>query len=169
VDREYSIGNRLVAWILVAVQLLVLVGLLWLPGAQSWSVPTWLDAVAVLMVVVAAAIAVAAALRLGAGLTASPLPSRAAQLRTTGVYACVRHPIYSALLFGGAGVVLLGGRFSRVWLWLTLLAVLLVKTWLEEAALTARFPAYRAYSATTPRLVPNPIRCLARATHRMTR
>jgi protein-S-isoprenylcysteine O-methyltransferase Ste14 len=161
-DQAYSSGKQVTAWILVAIQLLLLAGLLWLPGARSWSVPVWLATVAVLMVVVAAAIAVAAALRLGAGLTASPLPSRAAQLRTTGVYACVRHPIYSALLLGGAGVMLLGGRLARVWLWLALLALLLVKTLLEEAALTARFPAYAAYSAETPRLVPNPIRCLAR-------
>lgn len=51
------------------------------------------------------------------------------------------------------------GRMTRVWAWLALLGVLLLKTRLEERALAARFPDYRRYAAATPRLVPNPIRC----------
>ncbi|MGE5827110.1 MAG: methyltransferase domain-containing protein [Micromonosporaceae bacterium] len=141
------------------VQLLLLAGLVWLPGARVWSVPAWLAVLAAAMMAVAAVVAVASALRLGTGLTASPLPSPAARLRTTGMYACVRHPIYTALLVGGAGVVLLGGRLARVWVWFALLTVLLVKTLLEEAALRARFPGYAGYAAATPRLVPRPLRC----------
>jgi protein-S-isoprenylcysteine O-methyltransferase Ste14 len=72
------------------------------------------------------------------------------------------HPIYTALLLGGAGVVLLGGRASRVWAWLGLLALLWAKTLLEEKALAVRCPDYRAYAARTPRLLPNPVRCVAR-------
>jgi protein-S-isoprenylcysteine O-methyltransferase Ste14 len=71
-----------VARSLVAVNLVLLAGLVFTPGASVWAVPVWL--------------------------AASPLPSAAARLRTTGPYACVRHPIYSGLLFGGAGVALLG-------------------------------------------------------------
>ena len=156
--RTYSIGRQFTAWGLVFVQVLLLVGLVWLPGDRRWPVPVWQAVLGVAMVVVAVVVAVAAAAGLGAGLTASPLPARTAQLRTTGMYACVRHPIYSALLLGGAGVVLLGGRVERIWLWLALLAVLLMKTRLEEAALAARFPDYPTYAATTPRLVPIPLR-----------
>ncbi len=160
--RTYPLGRQVIAWSLVCVQVPLLVGLVWLPGDPRWSVPVWLAVLSVAMVVVAVVVAVAAAAGLGAGLTASPLPARAAQLRTIGMYACVRHPIYSAMLLGGAGVVVLGGRVERIWLWLALLAVLLVKTRLEEAALAARFPDYPTYAATTPRLVPNPLRCLPR-------
>jgi protein-S-isoprenylcysteine O-methyltransferase Ste14 len=161
-ESPYSTGRRAVAWSLVVVQLVLLAGLVWLPGPRAWSVPAWLAVLAAVMVAVAAVVAVASALRLGTGLTVSPLPSPAARLRTTGMYACVRHPIYTALLLGGAGVVLLGGRLTRVWVWCALLAVLLVKTVLEEAALRARFPGYASYAAATPRLVPNPVRCLER-------
>jgi protein-S-isoprenylcysteine O-methyltransferase Ste14 len=112
------------------------------------------------MIAVAAVLALAGAVRLGPGLTASPLPSAAAELRTTGVYACVRHPIYTGLLLGGASVVLLGGRLTRVWVWLALLALLWSKTWLEERKLAARFPGYRDYATRTPRLIPDPRRCL---------
>jgi hypothetical protein len=62
------------AWSLVAVQLVLLAGLVWFPGERVWSVASWLAVVAVVMIVLAAAFAVAAAVRLGPGLTASPLP-----------------------------------------------------------------------------------------------
>lgn len=83
-------------------------------GKRVLWVPGWL-AIAVVVVAVAA---VSAAGRSGTplpGLTASPLPSAVARLRTTGVRVCVRHPIYTWLL--------LGGRLTRVWVWLGLLVV----------------------------------------------
>ena len=158
----YRRVEQVAAWSLVAVQLVLLAGLVWFPGERVWSVPGWLAAVAVVMITAAVVFAVAAAVRLGPGLTASPLPAAAAQLRTTGVYGCVRHPIYTGLLLGGAGVVLLGGRLTRVWVWLALLVLLWGKTRLEERKLAARFPGYRDYAQRTPRLMPDPRRCLSR-------
>jgi protein-S-isoprenylcysteine O-methyltransferase Ste14 len=155
----YGRGQRVWAWSLVAVQLLLLAGLVWTPGRRTWSTPDWLVGIAILVLAAASLIALAGAAELGQGLTASPLPSAAAQLRTTGVYACVRHPIYGGLLLGGAGVVLVSGRLTRVWVWLALLALLWLKVGLEERALAARFADYGAYAATTPRLVPSPVRC----------
>lgn len=162
VEQPYSTGRRVTAWSLVVLQLALLAGLVLVPGRRIWPVPGWLAVVAVVMIVAAGAFGVAAAMRLGAGLTPSPLPPQTTRLQTTGVYACVRHPIYTALLLGGAGVILLGGRLTRVWVWLGLLALLLLKTRLEEAMLIARFPGYADYAATTPRLMPNPAHCLSR-------
>jgi protein-S-isoprenylcysteine O-methyltransferase Ste14 len=159
----YSSRQQLVAWSLVGLQVLLLAGLLLLPGRRTWSAPGWLVAVALGMIAVSAALGAAGMWRLGRGLTASPLPTSAAALRTTGVYACVRHPIYTALLLGGAGVVLLSGRLTRAGVWLALLTLLLIKTRLEERALTARFPGYRAYAASTPRLIPRLTRCWSRS------
>lgn len=161
-SRTYRRSEHVIAWSLVAIQVVLLAGLLLLPGDRYWTAPGWLSAVAVAVIAVAAALALAGVLKLGAGLTASPLPSDAAQLRTTGAYACVRHPIYAALLLGGAGLVVLGGRLTRVWVWLALLGLLWVKAALEERKLTARFPDYRQYAARTPRLVPRPLTCWAR-------
>lgn len=154
--------EHVVAWSLVALQLVLLAGLVWLPGERAWPVSGWLIASASVMIATAAVFAVAGAVSLGTGLTASPLPSAAAQLRTSGVYACVRHPIYTGLLLGGAGVVLLGGRTGRVWVWFALLVLLWGKARLEEHKLAARFPGYRDYAARTARLVPDPRRCLTR-------
>lgn len=161
---RYRRVEQAAAWSLVAVQLGLLAGLVWFPGERMWSAPGWLAAVSAVMIAVSAVLAVAAAVGLGRGLTASPLPSAAAQLRTTGVYACVRHPIYTGLLLGGAGVVLLAGRPARVGMWLALLVLLWAKTRLEERKLAARFPGYRDYAARTPRLVPDPRRCVTRRT-----
>ncbi|WP_127500310.1 methyltransferase family protein [Actinoplanes solisilvae] len=154
--------EQLAAWSLVALQMVLLAGLVWVPGERVWSVTGWPAVTAVVVIAIAAVFAGAAAVRLGSGLTASPLPSSAAQLRTTGAYAYVRHPIYTGLLLGGAAVVLLGGRLTRVWVWLGLLVLLWGKTRLEERKLAARFPGYRDYAARTPRLVPDPRRCLSR-------
>lgn len=161
-NARYGPGEQTLAWSLVAIQGVLLAVLVVLPGERAWSTPWWLAILAVAMILVAVALAVAGALRLGTGLTASPLPSPAAQLRTTGPYACVRHPIYAALLFGGAGLVILGGRPARVAVWLALLALLWAKTVLEERKLSERFADYRAYAARTPRLPPNPLRCATR-------
>ncbi len=152
----------MVAWSLVVVQLILLAALLVLPGGRGWATPWWLIAGSTLMITAAGVLALAGALRLGAGLTASPLPTGRAQLRTTGVYAWVRHPIYAALLLGGAGIVLLAARPSRIWVWLALLALLWGKSVLEERALTRRYPDYRAYAAHTPRFLPDPRRHLRR-------
>lgn len=161
-NAPYPRGEQTLAWSLVAIQAVLLAGLVALPGERVWSTPWWLTVLAVVLILVALVLAVAGALRLGAGLTASPLPSPAARLRTSGAYACVRHPIYAALLLGGAGLVLLGGRPARVVVWLGLLALLWAKTVLEERKLSERFTDYRAYAAGTPRLLPNPLRCATR-------
>ncbi len=161
-NTPYGRGEQALAWTLVAIQAVLLAGLVALAGERAWPTPWWLATLAVVLILVALPLAVAGALRLGAGLTASPLPSHAARLRTTGAYACVRHPIYAGLLLGGAGLVILGGRPARVVVWLGLLALLWARTVLEERKLSERFTDYRAYAARTPRLLPNPLRCATR-------
>lgn len=125
VSRAYPPGRQALAGSLVAVQGVLLAALVLLPGGRGWTTPRWLVAGSAAMIIAAVFLALAGALRLGAGLTASPLPSDAARLRTGAVYAYVRHPIYTALLLGGAGVAPL--------------ALLWSKTLLEKRALTARF------------------------------
>ena len=161
-NTRYGRSEQALAWSLVAIQAVLLAGLVVLPGRRAWSTSWWLAVLAVALILVALPLGVTGALRLGAGLTASPLPSPAAQLRTTGAYACVRHPIYAALLLGGAGLVILGGRPTRAAVWLGLVALLWAKTVFEERKLSERFPDYQAYAARIPRLLPNPLRCAAR-------
>ena len=158
VSRAHPRAEQVPAWSLVTAQGILLAALMLLPGRRGWTTPWWLLAAAATMIVAAVVLGPAGALRLGAGLTASPLPSDAARLRTTGEYAYVRHPIYTALLLGGVGVVLISARPARIWVWLALLALRWSRTILEERALTARFPDYPAYAAHTPRVLPHVLR-----------
>ncbi len=75
-------------------------------------------------------------------------------LVTSGPYRYIRHPIYTAFgVFSGAGVVahwswasgLLGGL---------VLGCALLRIFCEEVMVTARYPEYRQYAATTWRMIP---------------
>lgn len=77
-----------------------------------------------------------------------------ARLVTRGPYRLIRHPMYSALLLIGAGLVMGAPSPGRWLLWLVLLADLLVKLTYEERLLRARFAEYPAYQRRTWRIVP---------------
>jgi protein-S-isoprenylcysteine O-methyltransferase Ste14 len=77
------------------------------------------------------------------------------ELVTSGPYAVVRHPIYTAviLLFGGFAILL---SSASAWLGLALMTVSFwIKLRQEEALMLGQFPdAYPAYMAHTKRLLP---------------
>lgn len=83
-----------------------------------------------------------------------PAPRKDAQLISSGVYAVIRHPMYTAVLLFCMGCII----NSRAWwpflIWIGLLIVLLLKIRLEEQLLDKKFPGYAAYRKKTYRLVP---------------
>lgn len=75
-------------------------------------------------------------------------------LVTSGPYRYIRHPIYTALsLFSVAGVV-------AHWSWASgvlgglVVGCALLRIFSEEVMVTARYPEYRLYAATTWRMIP---------------
>lgn len=75
-------------------------------------------------------------------------------LVTTGPYAYVRHPIYTAVcLFAGAGVVT---NWSGSGMMLGVLLVLgsVARMVCEERLMAQMYPEYIAYAATTKRMIP---------------
>lgn len=98
-------------------------------------------------------LATAAATNLGAGLTASPLPNNATQLRSTGLYAHIRHPIYSGLMLASVGHTVAGADRRQIPLTGALIGLLTYKSMFEEAALRDVFASYAGYQAVTPRFV----------------
>ena len=94
-------------------------------------------------------------LRLGASLTPLPEPMPGAALITDGPYAACRHPLYRQVLLGALGMTLLLGSLLHLALLLALAAVLGGKARREERALLAVHPAYAAYRAATPAIVPH--------------
>jgi protein-S-isoprenylcysteine O-methyltransferase Ste14 len=96
------------------------------------------------------ALAISARLALGGSFTLLPRPRERSTLRRHGVYAHARHPIYGALVLIGMGLSF--HRSALVFLPTCVLAVVfLLKSILEEAWLTARYPDYDDYRRTTRR------------------
>ncbi len=91
---------------------------------------------------------------LGNSLTALPLPKPRGTLVTTGLYAHVRHPIYSGLLLLSLGVVLDAGWWPQLVVALMLFLLLRIKAQFEESLLRKAYPKYVAYAAKTPMFFP---------------
>ena len=75
-------------------------------------------------------------------------------LVTTGPYRYIRHPIYTAvILFTLAGVAANWGWVSALLAGVVVGGALL-RLFCEEVMVTARYPEYRQYAATTWRMIP---------------
>ena len=147
-------ANRRIAWLMVLAQF-ALVGLIVaLPRRRDWTLPVAITWACVVTAAIGVLLMVVAGTALGRGLTAAPLPNEHAQLRTTGLYRHVRHPIYAGLLLFAIAYSV---RSRSDWVAATctlLIVVINVKARWEERHLTQRFPAYAVYSDDTPRFIP---------------
>lgn len=137
---------------LVGAQALLFLGVgLW-PSSWGPQTPTLREVGGVLFVAGGAGM-VAAALHLGRALTPIPEPNGAG-LSRRGVYALVRHPMYSAILVVVAGVALARGS-GVVWAFVALLVLVFeVKTRREERYLHAAYEGYADYARVTGKFIP---------------
>jgi protein-S-isoprenylcysteine O-methyltransferase Ste14 len=146
--------DSVIARVLVACQVVLLVLLVVVPGRGGWSVPGVLAVLCGVTTAAGLGLVVVAGTALGRGLTATPLPNAHAQLRTTGLYRFVRHPIYSGLLLAAAAFTVGTGSVTRLVVLVLLVLLLTVKARWEEVRLSRRFEGYAAYASRTPRFVP---------------
>jgi protein-S-isoprenylcysteine O-methyltransferase Ste14 len=84
----------------------------------------------------------------------SPVPRSRVGLVETGLYAYVRHPIYSGVLLATAGIALAHGTAAALSVWLLLVGWFTLKSSYEEELLLAQFPTYAAYRQRTGRFIP---------------
>ena len=147
-------------WALVAVQfalLVVLVAVPWRRGiAQLWP-PDVAALLGVLVGVAGLALVIAGLVNLGGALTPTPVPLPDARLRTEGVYAFVRHPVYAGILMAGLGFVLLVGSWWSLIARIVLGAFFIGKsTWEDRLLADAHGVTWFEYAHRVGGLVPRP-------------
>jgi protein-S-isoprenylcysteine O-methyltransferase Ste14 len=109
------------------------------------------QALADVLIIASAAGAILALLSLRTSYSIMP---EARELVTSGPYAVVRHPLYSAELIGVLGLAL---QFQQPWAALLGLSIFGLQYWrtlFEEQVLSEAYPAYAAYRTRTSRFVP---------------
>ncbi len=144
--------------IVVGAQVLALAGVLW-PGRGRWPLPRPVRDAALLAAACGGALSLAGIRQLGPDLTPRVEPRQGARLRTAGVYAMSRNPVYAGLLVGATAVAVLRRRPQALVAVAALSGVLHVKAGLEESRLRKRFgPEYEIYAGRVPRLIGLPRR-----------
>lgn len=84
----------------------------------------------------------------------SPVPAQDAVLITSGPYRYTRHPMYTSVLLGTAGLLVMEFSVMRFILWVALFFVLFYKLKWEETLLAEKFPGYKSYRLHTKMLLP---------------
>jgi protein-S-isoprenylcysteine O-methyltransferase Ste14 len=109
---------------------------------------------AISLILTGAAFGIAGAISMGQARTIYPEPPEHSRLICHGIYAFVRHPLYTSLILLSFGWSLawssLGGLLASV----VMLLFLTAKSFNEERRLRRRFAEYEAYMKTTKRLIP---------------
>ena len=146
-----ALGRRGEGWVvlqsidIVAAVACAVIGPSWPNNSEFW-----LRVMGFVLEAAGAGILIVSRITLGRSFTPMPRPRDRSTLRTTGIYAGARHPIYGGLL-----VFLLGLSFHRSPLVLAPTALLAGIFWFksirEEAWLAERYPEYDAYRRATSR------------------
>lgn len=139
-------------WLLVVVQF-ILLALLALAG---WHLHSW-PFIIIGLVIAALGIylGLKAFVSLGSALTPTPVPLRGAELRVSGVYAWIRHPIYSAIVLTALGLLIAAGSSRGWWVWIVLVVFFLLKSRWEDVLLARAHGAeWELWAARTGALIP---------------
>jgi protein-S-isoprenylcysteine O-methyltransferase Ste14 len=83
-----------------------------------------------------------------------PLPKAYGSLVTSGPYRWIRHPMYTAVLLGGAALAWMSDPAPGWTVWACLALVVFVKSTFEERWMREQHPAYGDYAARSKRFVP---------------
>ena len=145
-------NNKLYSVALVAAQigLIVLICTRALPAQPG---AAFIPALILLAIAGALAIAALITLRLS-NLSVMPEPVSQGELITNGPYKYIRHPMYTSVLLGSLGMLLLNITVLSGILLIALLAVLILKIRREESLLQAAYIGYADYRRYTGALLP---------------
>jgi protein-S-isoprenylcysteine O-methyltransferase Ste14 len=150
-SRMRAIGN-----VLVAAQF-TLLGLCALPLGPALPTAGIIRIIGIVVILAGLVVGAMGIASLGRSTRVHPVPASEATLRTTGIYAHIRHPMYLAVMLVAAGLTLAGGRLLALLATLALAAVLTAKARFEEDLLCEKFGwEYAAYCAKVPAVIPRP-------------
>lgn len=145
---------------LLLMQAVLMIGFVILPVYR----PVWLSvqppflyvlwALAAILAIPAATFAIKGLLDLGKNLTPLPYPKEDGQLVQTGMYAIVRHPLYSGIILLGLAYAIGQLSLSHLGATLALFLLLNYKASREEQWLGDRYPDYSAYQQRVKKLIP---------------
>jgi protein-S-isoprenylcysteine O-methyltransferase Ste14 len=108
----------------------------------------------IVMLVSGAYFGLAGALALKRNLTPYPIPLPHAQLVRGGIYARIRHPLYTSVILASLGWALVWQSWPAFVIACLLVPFFMAKATAEEDWLRKRFPDYAAYAKTTRRFIP---------------
>jgi protein-S-isoprenylcysteine O-methyltransferase Ste14 len=128
------------------------VGLSLLYHAKNWNLSVLSLGIGCL--VVGAGIGIAGAWALGRSLTPFPQPLPQAQLVRHGIYARLRHPLYTSVMFASVGWALAWHSWPALLGACFLIPFFAAKARREERWLQDRFPDYASYAKATWRFFP---------------
>lgn len=106
------------------------------------------------LLIIAAGVALAGSLALGRNLTPFPKPGGQAQLVRHGIYAVIRHPLYTSVMAGAIGWALLWQSWAALVAAAFLTPFFLAKARREERWLRETFPEYADYERQVRGFVP---------------
>ena len=140
-DEERAAADRvrLIGWVLVGAQALLLILFVLLPKRRSlFAPPDFLDVLGIIRMVGGIALVIISLVSLGAALTPTPVPQESAALRTKGIYSVVRHPVYSGILVAALGFTLAVGSIWQVVMWVALAVFFYAKAFWEDRLLAEK-------------------------------
>jgi len=143
-------------WVVVQLPLLLLAYLIpaWAGNHITGNLGATLAYAGQALLIVGVLLTSTGVLSLGRWLTPFPQPLPQSQLRTTGAYALVRHPLYSGILFMAFGWSLHSLSVAGLAFDVVLFVFFDRKAAREEIWLAEKFPGYATYRARVNKLIP---------------
>lgn len=127
-------------------------------GGGAWWNKHWESGVAtiagVLFLAIGAACGICGAVALGRSLSPFPEPIAGGKLVTTGIYALMRHPLYTAVFCGALGWALVFASWPAVVAAALLVPLFDAKARVEERRMRLRFSDYLEYEQRVKRFIP---------------
>lgn len=123
-----------------------------LDSANAW--PGWWTGLGVLLLAVGAIVGILGAITLGRSRTIFPQPLQQSRLVRSGIYAYVRHPLYTSLMLMGVGWALFWSSWWTLGIGAGQCGLLVAKALQEEQWLRQKYRDYEAYAARVHRFFP---------------